>query len=102
MSGESFRVIEENGASTVFLTGDIDLERSPLARTTLLATVKKGRPVIVDLSQVDYMDSSGVASLVEAFQRARAGNVEFSLARVSDQVRKVRTLARLDKIFPIK
>jgi anti-sigma B factor antagonist len=98
----SFRVIEEDGASTVFLAGDIDLERSPLARSTLLATVKKGKPVIVDLSQVGYMDSSGVASLVEAFQRARAGNIDFTLQRVSDQVRKVLTLARLDKIFTIK
>jgi anti-sigma B factor antagonist len=86
----------------VFLAGDIDLERSPLARSTLLATVKKGKPVIVDLSQVGYMDSSGVASLVEAFQRARAGNIDFTLQRVSDQVRKVLTLARLDKIFTIK
>ncbi|HZP13325.1 MAG TPA: STAS domain-containing protein [Nevskiaceae bacterium] len=101
-AASSFRVVEENGASTVFLTGDIDLERSPLARSTLLATVKKGKPVIVDLSQVEYMDSSGVASLVEAFQRARAGKIEFSLQRVSDQVRKVLTLARLDKIFTIK
>ena len=55
-----------------------------------------------DLSQVEYMDSSGVASLVEAFQRARAGNIEFALAKPSDQVRKVLTLARLDKIFTIK
>jgi anti-sigma B factor antagonist len=98
----SFRVVEENGSSTVLLTGDIDLERSPLARTALLASVKKGRPVIVDLSAVNYMDSSGVASLVEAFQRARAGNIEFSLLKPSDQVRKVLTLARLDKIFTIR
>jgi anti-sigma B factor antagonist len=98
----SFRVVEDNGAATVFLTGDIDLEHSPEARATLLATVKKGRPVIVDLSGVQYMDSSGVASLVEAFQRARAANLEFSLARVSEQVLKVLTLARLDKIFTIR
>lgn len=98
----SFRVIEDNAASTVVLTGDIDLEHSPQARTALLATVKKGRPVIVDLSAVTYMDSSGVASLVEAFQKARAGKIEFSLLTPSDQVRKVLTLARLDKIFTIR
>ena len=98
----SFRVVEDNGAATVFLTGDIDLERSPEARATLLATVKKGRRVVVDLSGVQYMDSSGVASLVEAFQRARAANVDFSLARVSEQVLKVLMLARLDKIFTIR
>ncbi len=98
----SFRVVEENGAATVFLSGDIDLEHSPDARATLLATVKKGGAVVVDLSAVRYMDSSGVASLVEAFQRARAANTDFSLARVSEQVLKVLTLARLDKIFTIR
>lgn len=96
-----FRVIEQDGSATVYLTGDVDLERSPQARETLLAAVKKGHPVTVDLSGVTYMDSSGVASLVEAFQKSRATNVEFTLARVSDQVRKVLMLARLDKIFTI-
>ena len=98
----SFRVVEENGVATVFLTGDIDVEHSPGARTTLLAAVKKGQPVVVDLSGVSYMDSSGVASLVEAFQRARAASLEFALVRVSEQVRKVLMLARLDKVFTIR
>jgi anti-sigma B factor antagonist len=100
--GRGFRVVEQDGSATVFLTGDIDLEHSPKARETLLATVKKGRPIVVDLSAVTYMDSSGVASLVEAFQRSRALKVEFALVRVSEQVRKVLTLARLDKVFTIR
>jgi anti-sigma B factor antagonist len=97
-----FRVVEQDGSATVYLSGDIDLERSPQARETLLAAVKKGRSVTVDLSAVTYMDSSGVASLVEAFQKSRAINVDFTLARVSDQVHRVLTLARLDKIFTIR
>jgi anti-sigma B factor antagonist len=98
----SFRVTEDGKTATVFLTGDIDLERSPAAREMLLATLKKGRPLIVDLAGVGYMDSSGVASLVEAYQKARAASLDFSLARVSSQVLKVLTLARLDKVFSIQ
>jgi anti-sigma B factor antagonist len=96
-----FRVTEDDKAATVFLTGDIDLERSPAARAALLATLSRGRPLVVDLAGVSYMDSSGVASLVEAYQKARAASLDFSLARVGAQVLKVLTLARLDKVFPI-
>lgn len=97
----SFRISEDGGAATVFLTGDIDLETSPLARQTLLAAVDKGMPVVVDMGGVGYMDSSGIASLVEAFQKAKSAGHELSLARVGGTVQKVLALARLDKVFRI-
>jgi anti-sigma B factor antagonist len=55
----------------------------------------------VDLSGVEYIDSSGVASLVEAFQRAKRGGSEFALVSVNDAARRVLQLARLDKVFVI-
>ena len=97
----SFRISEDGAAATVFLTGDIDLETSPLARQTLLAAVDKGMPVVVDMGGVSYMDSSGIASLVEAFQKAKSAGHDFSLARVGGTVQKVLALARLDKVFRI-
>ena len=98
----TFRVTEDPKASTVFLDGEIDLETSPAARELLLKALGKKRPLIVDLSEVTYMDSSGIASLVEAHQKAKAAKVEFSLARVSEDVMKVLALARLDKVFSIQ
>ncbi len=97
----SFRINEEGGAATVFLTGDIDLETSPLARQTLLEAVGRGMPVVVDMGGVSYMDSSGIASLVEAFQKAKSAGHEFSLVGVGGTVQKVLALARLDKVFRI-
>jgi anti-sigma B factor antagonist len=98
----SFEIAEGPEGSTVLLTGEIDLERSPLARKTLLAAIGKGRTVLVDMAGVSYMDSSGIASLVEAYQKARAAKTEFALIRVGPAVHKVLTLARLDKIFTIR
>jgi anti-sigma B factor antagonist len=98
----SFTVEETDGVNTVFLSGEIDLERSPLARKVLLDTLKKGRPVEVDLAAVSYIDSSGIASLVEAYQKARSARLDFALVRVSGAVLKVLGLARLDKVFPIR
>jgi anti-sigma B factor antagonist len=63
--------------------------------------VQRGRKVLVDLSGVSYIDSSGVASLVEAFQRAKKSGVEFALVAVNAPALRVLELARLDKVFTI-
>ncbi len=92
---------ERRGGIVVALEGDIDLEGSPAARKILLDAVGQGQPVYVDLSGVGYIDSSGIASLVEALQRARQGGTGFALASVSDPARRVLELARLDRVFTI-
>lgn len=92
---------EEDKALVVAFDGDIDLECSPDVRKVLLGCVEKGKPVMVDLQQVTYIDSSGVASLVEALQTARKNKVDFSLANASDAALRVLKLARLDKVFTI-
>ena len=61
----------------------------------------RGSPVLVDLAGVTYIDSSGVASLVEALQQARSQEAEFALAAPGEGVRRVLELARLDKVFVI-
>ncbi len=97
----TFRISEDGAAATVFLTGDIDLETSPLARQTLLAAVDKGLPVVVDMGGVSYMDSSGIASLVEAFQKANPPAATSRWRGSAGPVQKVLALARLDKVFRI-
>ncbi len=95
------RVRDEAGSTVVSFTGEVDLESSSLARDVLLRAVSKGSNVLVDLSEVAYIDSSGVASLVEAFQRAKKSGVEFALVSVNAPARRVLELARLDKVFTI-
>jgi len=92
---------EINGATVITLGGEVDLEHSPQARKALLDAVANNKKVIVDLSGVSYIDSSGIASLVEAFQTARKNGGAFILATVSDSALRVLQLARLDKVFTI-
>jgi len=94
-------VRQEGDAVIASFRGDVDLEHSPKAREVLLDCVGRARKVLVDLSGVSYIDSSGVASLVEAFQRARKSGVEFALVSVNAPALRVLELARLDKVFPI-
>lgn len=86
---------------SVVLRGEIDLETSPAAREQLLAAVAQGQAVTVDLGEVSYMDSSGLASLLEAYLKARDAGLDFRLTRVGGSVQKVLALSKLDKVFTI-
>ena len=92
---------EDGDAIIVAFSGDVDLESSPDARKILLECVGKHKPVLVDLSKVGYIDSSGVASLVESLQSARKVGSDLLLVAVSDGALRVLQLARLDKVFTI-
>jgi len=94
-------ISEQQGASVVTFTGEVDLESSPAAREILLKCLESTSKVIVDLSKVSYIDSSGVASLVEALQAAKKNGSQFALAAVSEPTRRVLELARLDKVFTL-
>jgi anti-sigma B factor antagonist len=83
------------------LAGNVDLEHSPDIRKILLAAVAERVNVFVDLSEVTYIDSSGIACLVEALQTARSHGADLDLISVSRQAMRVLELARLDMVFSI-
>jgi anti-sigma B factor antagonist len=87
--------------TVITLNGEVDLHYSPVARKQILDLVNDRHDVLVDLTQVKYIDSSGLASLVEGYQLARRNKVEFGLAGVSDAALQVLQLTRLDKVFPV-
>jgi anti-sigma B factor antagonist len=97
----TYSVREEAGYSVVELAEDVDLSCSPQARAAILGCLENDQNVLVDLSQVTYIDSSGVASLVEGYQTARKRELQFGLVSVSQPAMSVLQLARLDKVFPI-
>jgi len=65
------------GRWLVVLSGEVDLSTSPRARKAILDCLASRRPVLVDLSGVTYIDSSGIASLVEGYQNARSAGLKF-------------------------
>ncbi len=91
----------ERGYAVVALRGDVDLARSPDARALILQCLEQKSDLLVDLSEVDYIDSSGVASLVEGYQMAKKEGLKFGLIGVSEAALSVLKLARLDQVFPI-
>ncbi|MDZ4828743.1 MAG: STAS domain-containing protein [Phycisphaerae bacterium] len=82
--------------------GEIDLARSPELRLRLRQEVDaKPKRLIIDLIGVGYMDSSGVATLVEALTRARAAGCKLVLAGLQPKVKSIFSISRLDTVFTI-
>jgi len=96
-----YKIRKEGGFAIVELNGDIDLSCSPEVRKVILESLAARQPTLVDMSAVTYIDSSGVASLVEGYQTAKKKSLEFGVLGVSDAAMSVLELARLDKVFPI-
>lgn len=101
MSDRILSSSEELGFRVVSVGGEVDLSWSPQLRKAILDALATRKPVAVNLSQVSYIDSSGIAALVEGFQQARGKNQRFALVAISSAVRAVLELARLDRVFPI-
>jgi anti-sigma B factor antagonist len=91
------------GWTILDLSGDIDLAHSPLMRKALLGEIKEKRTpkVFLNLKNVRYIDSSGIASLVEGLKASRDQGSRLILYGLSTSVREVMQLSRLQKIFEI-
>ncbi len=91
-----------NGLTIATPVGEIDLSKSSELRTALHPLIEaKPKSIVVDLKHVPYMDSSGIATLIEALQLSKMSSINFSLCSLSDGVRSIIELARLDQIFHI-
>jgi anti-sigma B factor antagonist len=83
--------------------GDIDTQQSTRLREELKSILNSTtQQIIVDLSGVKYIDSSGIATLIEALQICKQGDKQFALCGLNSGVRSVIELARLDTIFVIE
>jgi len=85
------------------VSGNIDMSNSPGVRQVLLREIRNNdvARVVVNLTKVAYIDSSGVASLVEALQASRKAGLRFGLFGLSDAAREVMKLSRLLKLFEV-
>jgi anti-sigma B factor antagonist len=85
------------------LKGDVDMNTSPDVRSSLGAAFKQGaaKALLIDLSGVRYMDSSGIATLVEALQYCMKQGMRLRLVQLSPTVRDVFELARLTSVFEV-
>lgn len=87
---------------TVQLQGHLDIHHATRVRDRLLAEIRHGEDVVVDLAAVERIDSAGLASLVQAMSAARARRRRFQLRHVNGRVGRMLALARLDRVLPVQ
>ncbi len=95
-------VLRQNRANVLPLEGDIDLHVSPVVTESLNAMIKK-KPerIVIDLSRVTYIDSSGLAALILAMQEVEAYGGKFFLSGLQETLRLIFETSRLDRTFRI-
>ncbi len=86
----------------IYVNGEVDLSNSAQVRKTILGALKTTPDVKIDLSGVEYIDSSGIAAMVEGLQFANSNGRNFVITDPSRQVRSILELARLDQVFTIE
>jgi anti-sigma B factor antagonist len=90
-------------ATILDVSGNIDMSNSPEVRKALLQLLReKGvTRVALNLTGVGYIDSSGVASLVEGLKASRESGSRFVLFGLNDSAREVLKISRLLKLFEV-
>jgi len=92
------------GKITIFdISGHIDLSTSPELRKALLHEIHERRRarVVVNLTAVGYMDSSGLASLIEGLKASRDTGSRFVLFGLNTTLREVFHISKLTTFFEI-
>lgn len=97
----SLRQVDQ--ARILDVSGNIDISNSPAIRKALLHEIREGRAtrVLVNLTAVAYIDSSGVASLIEGLKASRELSSRLVLFGLSDSAREVLKISRLLKVFEV-
>jgi anti-sigma B factor antagonist len=92
----------EDDVPIISISGDIDLESSPKLRDFLKPKAsQKTTRLLLDFAGVNYIDSSGLATLIEYFQSVQAFGGKLALASLSPRVKNVFEIVRLEQIFAL-
>ena len=86
----------------ITVAGEVDLATSPELDTAIIAAVDAGATsVVIDLSDVSFMDSSGLGVIVRALKRCREAENDLDLIITNERVLKVFGITGLDQVIPI-
>lgn len=96
------KVLEEtkNGVVVCKIEGEVNIGSSPDLRKVFDAFIQKNiQKIVLDFSAVSYIDSSGLATLIELLQRLKKINGKFRISNMSEKIKNVFEITKLHKIF---
>ena len=94
----------ENGSLTVVLTGEIDHQRAKTCMDAIASKIEvySPRECVLDFGEVSFMDSSGIAVVINALRQMNKIEGKLILTGIQSQPRKVFRASGLDKLVEIK
>ena len=91
-----------DGVVTIEAKGELDLSNAGRLHDSLMTPISEGLSVVVDLTRVSFIDSSGIAALIRAFRSLDGGGGRMSvLIAPGSQVARVFELARISEVLPL-
>jgi anti-sigma B factor antagonist len=91
--------IPDDGTPTLICRGRICTETSPLFKSEVKKWVPRSKLVIVDLSQVNYIDSSGLGTLLATYISAKSAGCDLKLINLTQRIKDLLHLTRLASVF---
>jgi anti-anti-sigma factor len=98
----SYKITEDVNIATIHLDGEIDMDVTEKAKEVIFPHIDAGKEVHLNLSNVQYMDSSGISVLIESHQKALEKNTKVIIKDVSKSVLKVIMMAKLEQILNLE
>ena len=90
---------QADGVLVFQVTGEINISTSPALKKQF--EQQPSKKIVVDLEKVSYVDSSGLATLVEILKKTKSQGGRLALAGLSDKVRSLFEITKLDKLFSV-
>ena len=95
-------VSERDGRTILAVEGEIDAYTAPKLQSALDETIpERATDVVVDLSQVGFLDSTGLGALVSGLNRAREHDGDLALVVATDRVRRIFEISSLTELFAL-
>jgi anti-sigma B factor antagonist len=96
-------ISERDGVSICKVDGEIDINTAPQFKKALDRVIREKREkIIINMENVGYIDSSGLATLVELLKNFRKVNAKLKLVSLSNKVKSLFEITKLEKLFDIQ
>ncbi|WP_433053655.1 STAS domain-containing protein [Dactylosporangium sp. CS-033363] len=94
--------LRHDGRAHLVLAGELDLDSAPSLLAAVVAELDAGADgIVVDLTELSFIDSSGLGTLVGCWRRAKAAGAKLVVANPNEDVRVTLEITGLDQILPI-
>ena len=96
------RIDPKKGLIVCHIDGEIDINSSPMIKKSFDKLISQKTPkIVINLSKVTYVDSSGLATLVEILKNMRSYGGKMRLACMSPKIKSLFEITKLEKLFEI-